>query len=125
MFDSNKHRIAYNNVVLTFLSGFNSFYSVLKSQSIAFRKANLITDKVIYSTVCHTEDGEPVDRRPLLTRQRVHSRFTIPDWKESALIVFLYSPYTSPFDCSIVFYRSSLHFLAMSQRRDVQSKTWG
>ena len=47
----NKHRIASYNVVLTFLSDFDTVYSVLKAQSIAFRKANLITDKAIYSTV--------------------------------------------------------------------------
>ena len=53
----NKHRIALNNVALTSLSGFNSFYSVLKAQSIAFRKANLITDKAIFNTVHHTNGG--------------------------------------------------------------------
>ena len=50
--------------------GFNPFYSVLKAQSIAIRKANLITDEASYiaqsTTQSQTEDETARNKRMLV-----------------------------------------------------------
>lgn len=61
------------NIVLMFLSGFVSFYSVSKPSNIAFRKANLITGTAIQAqSTTQTWDGKPVARCYATNAQKPH-----------------------------------------------------